>query len=184
MADINDIARMGFVLDRFTDAQIIPRSSLDDDTAKLTRAWNNSDNFLAPLVRFSMPVNGTYYVVEAVPDSKSKVMTVITAYMKSGAKKDSNLNQVLNLPGDPTSSLTPEAHLDSVGAVSGNIPQPGETVNTPSEVAVGAPHFSSCLSNSAPFSADMSPRRSVSPVLSVSVPADRSTLSTAPHASA
>lgn len=87
MANIDDFSRIGFVLDNFTDAKLIPITELDTETVKLTKAWMNSDNTEAPLVQFSMPVNGIYYVVEAVPSSKAKVMAVVSAYMSSGAKK-------------------------------------------------------------------------------------------------
>ena len=130
MADIQDFSRIGYVLDHFTDAKIIPISELDPETRKLTKAWNNSDDTLAPMVQFSMPVNGVYYVVEAVPSSKAKVMAVISAFISSGNESDSTLNQVLNLPESPTSSLTPEANLELLGAVSHNVPQPAQTVNT------------------------------------------------------
>ena len=83
MANIDDFSRMGYVLDNFTDARLIRIGELDAETAKLSGEFRNSDNTQAPVVQFSMPVNGTYYVVEAVPDSKSKRLAVISAYMSS-----------------------------------------------------------------------------------------------------
>lgn len=83
MANIDDFARIGFVLDNFADARVIPVSEIDQETARLARGWRNSDNTPAPLVQFSMPVNGTYYVVEAVPSSKANVLAVVSAYMTS-----------------------------------------------------------------------------------------------------
>ena len=77
-----------------------------------------------------MPVNGVYYVVEAVPASKAKAMAVISAYISAENSNDSTLNQVLNLPGDPTGSLTPEANLELLGAVNRILPQAPRTVNT------------------------------------------------------
>ena len=47
----------------------------------------NSDNTQAPLVRFYMPVNGVFYVVEAVPSSKAKRLAVVSAYI-SGEDKE------------------------------------------------------------------------------------------------
>ncbi|MBQ7255713.1 MAG: hypothetical protein IJS31_05670, partial [Oscillospiraceae bacterium] len=41
-----------------------------------------------------MPVNGTYYVVEAVPDTNTKQMRVVTAYMQ---KNSESIDQVLNM---------------------------------------------------------------------------------------
>ena len=104
------------------------RKAVDEETAKVSQAWRSSDHSPAPIVRFSMPVNGTYYVVEAVPSSGAHVMAVVSAYISNGIKKDSTLNQVLNLTGNPSSSLTPEALHELLGADKESIPQPAEAV--------------------------------------------------------
>ena len=87
MANIDDFSRIGFVLDHFTAAELLPVDRVDAETAKLSREWMNSDNTQAPLVRFYMPVNGVFYVVEAVPSSKAKRLAVVSAYI-SGENKE------------------------------------------------------------------------------------------------
>lgn len=129
MQNIEDFSRIGFVLDNFTNAEVVPAKSIDSETAKLSREWRNSDNTHAPLVQFSMPVNGTYYVVEAVPASNAHVMAVVSAYMTDGHGK-STLNQEPTLPGNRASSSTSETLLDSMlGASNANVAQQRNSVN-------------------------------------------------------
>ncbi len=129
MQNIEDFSRIGFVLDNFTDAEIVPSKSIDSETAKLSREWRNSDNTHAPLVRYSMPVNGTYYVVEAVPASNAHVMAVVSAYMAEGHGK-STLNQESTLPANRASDGTSETFLDSMlGASNQNVAQAADSVN-------------------------------------------------------
>ena len=128
MANIDDFSRIGFVLDNFTNARVVPVDELDAETAKLSREWRNSDGTPAPLIAFSMPVNGTYYVVEAVPDSKAKVLAVVSAYISQKTNR-STLNQELSLaenqPGNLTSKTVPEILRTSTS----NIPQAKNEVN-------------------------------------------------------
>lgn len=129
MQNIEDFSRIGFVLDNFTNAEVVPAKNVDSETAKLSREWRNSDNTHAPLIQFSMPVNGTYYVVEAVPASNAHVMSVVSAYMTDGQGK-STLNQEPTLPGNRASSSTSETLLDSMlGASDANVAQRDNSVN-------------------------------------------------------
>jgi len=112
-----------------TDARLIPDKSLDPETAKLAYAWMNSDNTPAPLIQFSMPVNGTYYVVEAVPSSKARIMAVVSAYMRSDTKKGQQPQSSAIAAGNPTVSETPEAPLDRIGAAKYRIAPSNTTVN-------------------------------------------------------
>lgn len=129
MQNIEDFSRIGFVLDNFTNAEVVPAKNVDSETAKLSREWRNSDNTHAPLIQFSMPVNGTYYVVEAVPASNAHVMAVVSAYMTDGQGK-STLNQEPTLPGNRASSSTSETLLDNMlGASDANVAQQDNSVN-------------------------------------------------------
>ena len=128
MANIEDFARIGFVLDNFTDARVLRASETDQETARLARGWRNSDNTYAPLVQFSMPVNGTYYVVEAVPSSKAHVMAVISAYMSSDAKKQQHPQSSAETAGVPTASVTSETPHELLDAVGNTVPQRGNAV--------------------------------------------------------
>lgn len=80
MADDNDVARMEYVLANYdsvehggtTDAYWEPKA--------------NGKNRQAQTVVFSKKVNGTYYVVEAVPVTKAKSVYVVSAYMVEDGK--------------------------------------------------------------------------------------------------
>ena len=145
MQNIDDFSRIGFVLDNFTDASIVPAKNIDSETAKLSREWRNSDNTHAPLVQYSMPVNGTYYVVEAIPDSNAHVMAVVSAYMTDG-HKESTLNQESTLPRNKASDGTSKTLLDLSSASNNQrLAQPIESVNTQNspnaESSVGAAQY-------------------------------------------
>lgn len=105
MANIEDFSRIGYVLDHFTEAEILTEQN-DPETAKLSREYRNKDQTPAKVIRFSMPVNGTYYVVEAIPDTKAKQMAVISAYISENSGGNT-LNQKLNLPNAAASSQQP-----------------------------------------------------------------------------
>ena len=71
MADINDIARLKYVIDNSDNAYL---------SCETTTAKRLSDGARAPKVIFSKKVNGTYLVVEAVSNSKSNTNLIVTAY--------------------------------------------------------------------------------------------------------
>ena len=73
MSDVEDLARIEYVLDNYDD---IEKGAAD----KVYTKYMNSDNTPAAKVIYSKRVNGNYYVVEAVPDSKAKTLRVISAY--------------------------------------------------------------------------------------------------------
>ena len=81
MADINDIGRMQYVLDNYDDIRYGGRSRAYSTNKGNGRARQ------ADTVVFAKAVNGTYYVVEAVPDTARKTTYVVSAYMsKEGIK--------------------------------------------------------------------------------------------------
>ena len=88
MADINDLSRINYVIENADGASLLTKSDVDEETWKLSREYNNSDNTPALLVRFYKAVNGTYYVVEAVPDSSAHRMAVVSAYMRAKEKSE------------------------------------------------------------------------------------------------
>ena len=102
MTDINDIGRMGYVLENYDSVDLLKN---DDGMPRTSTEYANADDTPAPMVQFQKKVNGTYYVVEAVPDSAAHQMRVVSAYMhKNGGSTD----QVLNVPQNGP-QLTPEA---------------------------------------------------------------------------
>ena len=71
MAVDADIARVGWVLENY--------DSLDKGTP--SKQYKNKDGSRAATVVYRKAVDGTMYVVEAVPDSKARKMQIVTAYM-------------------------------------------------------------------------------------------------------
>ena len=123
MRDINDIARIPYVLENYDSVEPI---SAEDGDVEVTTSYNNSDNTLAPMVRFSKKVNGTYYIVEAVPDSKAKVLGIVSAYMN---KAKGSKAQVPTMPATPTRSITSETSLENNASSSQSIPYTDAPVN-------------------------------------------------------
>ena len=77
MKDINDIARIQYVLDNYDDV------SPSGTTAAYVTNKANGKHGQAKAVVFSKAVDGTYYIVEAVPDTAKKTVYVVTAYMSN-----------------------------------------------------------------------------------------------------
>ena len=91
MKNMEDIGRLQYVIEQY---------DMLEDTKATTRGSLDKNRNPAPLIRLSKKVNGTYYVVEAVPDSAAKSLRVITAYMqgrKSEKKKSGKVSQRLNM---------------------------------------------------------------------------------------
>ena len=137
MTDVNDIGRMGYVLENYDSVDLLRN---DDGTPRTSTEYANADDTPAPMVQFQKKVNGTYYVVEAVPDSAAHQMRVVSAYMhKNGGSTD----QVLNVPQNGP-QLTPEApHGANTSAVAPIIADSSAGGNTQSaqvgpESSVGA----------------------------------------------
>lgn len=74
MSDINDIGRIQYVLDNYD-------SVVDGGTTQSYVTNVDGKNRPAKTVLFSKAVNGTYYVVEAVPDTTKHTTYIVTAYM-------------------------------------------------------------------------------------------------------
>ena len=73
MANNEDIARIGYVLENYEEIEML------DNESKEFRDKNQKP---APMVRMSKKVDGTFYVVEAVPDTKAKKLAVVSAYIE------------------------------------------------------------------------------------------------------
>lgn len=109
MKDINDIARMKYVLDNYDDMTIGQKS----------HEWRNSDGTYADTVIYSKRVNGNYYIVEAVSDNKRKIIHIVSAY------KNKADQQVPDTPmgpqGDARNELPASASNNSIPDSSENI---------------------------------------------------------------
>ena len=99
MADIADIERLQWVLDNYDNVEYGGRSTA------YTTIKENGKTRLADTVLYSKKIDGTYYVVEAVPITKNKTLRVVSAYInKKGA------SQVPDVPTPEVTSETPSAN--------------------------------------------------------------------------
>lgn len=106
MSDVNDLARIEYVLENYDDIE-----SAKDDKGR----YRDYDNKLSKSVVYSKRINGNYYVVEAVPDSKAKTLHVVSAYKT----KAEGVSQVLNMSEDLQSTpKTPHALAPSDNNIS------------------------------------------------------------------
>jgi len=120
MADLNDVGRIKYVLDNYDDVDI----ALDKDgNADRNTQYNDSNNKPSPTIIYKKRVNGNFYVVEAVPDTKAKKLQLVTAYKNKGG----------HVP-DGTHS-TPSAHVQNVHAPASNVaPVNNKITNSAPEV--------------------------------------------------
>ena len=116
MSDPADIARMRYVLENYDSVEPLLNK---DGSVKTSREFKNSDGTQAPLIRYQKRIDGTYYVVEAVPDSSARQMRIVSAYIK---KADGSTGQEPSMPqsGQRPTSKTP---LDASTSIKPIIPQ-------------------------------------------------------------
>lgn len=110
MANNDDIGRIGYVLDNYDDIELL------DDTSK---EFRNKNQRPAPMVRMSKRVDGTFYVVEAVPDAKAKKLAVVTAYIEKPSQQTRDVQAPLWIVRNASAD---NGSMDS-------IPTNGENVN-------------------------------------------------------
>ena len=79
MSDINDIARMGYVIMNYDEITFNGETSFNHVDA---------DGNPAPMVQFCKKIDGTYYVVQTASRVKSKRNYIVTAFKKK--KQPSN----------------------------------------------------------------------------------------------
>ncbi len=109
MRDVNDIGRIGYVLENYDSVQTLEDAN---GNPKGSADFRNADGTRGRMVRFLKKVNGTYYVVEAVTDAKARQIGIVSAYMQ---KNGGSTDQVLNMPGqNQTRSVTPEAPVGAL----------------------------------------------------------------------
>lgn len=133
MADVNDVARIQYVLDNYDNVE------LGKPTGAAMEPNPNypGKNRQAPSVVFSKKVNGTYYVVEAVPLTAAKSLRIVSAHMVSDGKTSIYDNQksqkktggVPQSPGVTSPLDTSETASTVTPPVGANITQPVRSVN-------------------------------------------------------
>lgn len=116
MRDVNDIGRIQYVLDNYDSVTEGGTSS-----AYVSRDGNGKHR-PAKTVIFAKKVNGTYYAVEAVPDTAKNTLYIVSAYMNEkgsvtqapnaqgpGNTSDTSLASPPQKEGNPSPSVHAEA---------------------------------------------------------------------------
>lgn len=116
MRDLNDLGRIQYVLDNYD-------SVVDGGTTQSYVTNADGKNRPAKTVLFSKAVNGTYYVVEAVPDTTKHTTYIVTAYMTKNKPTGVQSPDAFA----PAQTAKPEADLP-VGTQ--NVSRPTSNVNT------------------------------------------------------
>ena len=133
MANPKDIAKVQYILDNYDDV------ALDK---KRAAGFTDSNGKLSQKVVFKKRINGTYYVVEAVPNTKKKRMEVIGTFMQKPKTKKENV-----LPGDVTSpsvtskNATAQFSIDTIPKTAEGVKgtdAAGATANTAREETIQA----------------------------------------------
>ena len=73
MEEIEDIARMGYVLANY---------DLIEFHNEYAQGYRDKDGKMSPKIIISKKIDGTFYIIEAVSDSKTKKNHIISAYIK------------------------------------------------------------------------------------------------------
>ena len=144
MADVNDLARIAYVLDNYDTVNQATYASGD---IKYSQEFRGKNNRPAPMLVFAKKVNGTYYVIEAVPDTQYKKFWVVSAYMekKGGVTQAPNAQGQGITPETSLASSPPETNISDnsivqIGEKYNSKPQPStETGNTVGHSSKGAP---------------------------------------------
>ena len=120
MRDVNDIGRIQYVIDNYDSME-------NGGTTGAYRYQDESGKQVhSQTVLIKKKVNGTYFVVEAVPDTKKKTLYVLSAYMNKNGQKET----APSLVGDAEAyRVTSETKAKSGTVPANSIPQNGMEVN-------------------------------------------------------
>ncbi len=115
MQNIEDLARIPYIAENYDTIELAKNK---DDTIATTDAFKNSDNTPAKIVKLTKKINGTFYVIEAVPENSYKKLWVLSSYIsKDGVTQ---VSDAVNTTPDSKSSETPLASLPSDNSISEN----------------------------------------------------------------
>lgn len=125
MRDVNDIGRIQWVIDNYD-------SSKDGGaTEAYVTVKQNGKHGTAKTVVFEKAVNGTYYVVEAVPDTAKKTNFIVSAYMsKNGAKKTAPSSVTGKSPRDTPQHAARVAVSDTISQEAADVNPRNEQIST------------------------------------------------------
>lgn len=130
MANLEDVARTGYVLDHYDTVEQVFNP---DGTPALSKELRNKNNKPSYMVRYSKRVDGTVHVIEAVADNAYKKLWVVTTYKNRAGGITQALDAVTTTPR--TTSETPLPSLPSANA---SIPGEIQNVNVSNEEAAAA----------------------------------------------
>ncbi len=111
MQNLGDVARIGYVIDNFDTVDQLFNT---DGSPSLSAEFRDNNNNPAPLVKFAKKIDGTFYVVEAVPDNRYKKVWVVSAYISKN-----NNGDVTQAPHAAALGTTSETTLASPSPLSG-----------------------------------------------------------------
>lgn len=114
MENVNDIARIGYILRNYDNI---------DYEGRTTTMTKTKDGKPAPTVVFSKKIDGTYYVVETATDAKTHKNYVVSAYIR---KADSQvLIHANNDPQDTSGNVLEQSAYDtSIDGSEANVNSP------------------------------------------------------------
>lgn len=123
MKDINDLARIKYVLNNYDSLELGTKNYTD---------IKNSDGSGANSIEYRKRINGSIVVVEAVPDNKAKTTYIKTMYISKYKEKETNKSQSLNseLLGGKCNKPMPNAQSEPKLPHTNSICDNQEKVNT------------------------------------------------------
>ena len=141
MRDINDVGRIQYVLDNYDSVSDGGRSS------SYTTNKQNGEKGTAKTVVFEKAVNGTYYVVEAAPDTAAKTTYIVSAYMsKMGAKKAAPSSVFgNNAPSDTSETARRVAADDNVSQIDADVNTSNAQAERESDPQQVSPEYAAAL---------------------------------------
>lgn len=112
MANAEDFAKMEYILNDYDTV------TLGD---KKGGGYRNSDGSPAQKVLFSKRINGTYYVVEAVPDSKEKTLDIVSVFKSNSKQKKVAESFDANRPQVTSKNVSQQLSSNSILLEGGNV---------------------------------------------------------------
>lgn len=122
MSDDNDVGRIRYVLENYDIIELGGR------TDAYSEPNGRGGSRTARTVKLSKKVNGTYFVIEAVPDTNARTVYIVSAYMLGEGKQNGvgTKKEAIQQPADAQRPLR-TSETGSVGNASKrNIAQPQE----------------------------------------------------------
>ena len=108
MANDNDLARIGWVLENYDNIELAYDKNGNQD---FDRENQNSDQSPSPIVKVSKKINGTYFIVEAVPVSSANSAFIKSAYISKNSTEEPSAQLLKNMP-DQSPQLTSEPPVE------------------------------------------------------------------------